>query len=179
VPNPFKKRKNVENEMYVSVENVIPAHSGHTLYLKVDYFTTYVDQDSKVQSGIDYTDTMLYPLNAATGKYGEPLKIPPYEQRVSQGFSKLSYSIPYDFIGVTDNNWLFFSIITDTGYLLQIVQPNGQHIIKRSLKIDNSKLLFYTFSFSDSGIISGLFAEQNSAKMIWWRTDSVIASLSK
>lgn len=179
VPNPYKNKKNVNNDAFVSVENVIPAHSGHLLYVKVDYYTTYVDQDSKVQSGIDYSGTVLYPLNIVSAKYGEPLKIPPYEQLVSHGFSKMTYNLPYDFIGVTDNGWLFFSIITDRGYIIQMVQPNGQKILKRTLELDNSKMLFYTFSFSDSGLISCLFAEQNEAKMIWWRTDSLIDALSK
>ena len=179
VPNPYKAKKGVSNEIFVSVENVIPAKTGHVLYVKVDYFTSYVDQDSKVQSGVDYTGTMVYPLNIVTAKYDEPVKIPPYEEQVSQGFSKMTYDLPYDFIGVTDSGWLFFSIASDKGYVIQMIPLNGQRILKRTLEVDNSKLLYYTFSFSDNGIISGLFAEKDRAKVIWWRTDSLLDTLAK
>jgi hypothetical protein len=80
---------------------------------------------------------------------------------------------------VTDSGWFFFLISTENGFIVQMVQPNGQKILKRTLTVDHSKNVFYTFSLSDSGILSALFAQKESAEVVWWRTDSLIAAVIK
>ena len=122
LPNPFSSQ--TSEDFFITVDNAIPASDSNAnkLYVKLDYYGMYVDQDSKVQSGIDYANTLLYPLDVATGTYGEPLKIPPFEEDVSDGFGKVTYTAPYEFMGVTDSGWMFFSIPVKDGYRLQIIQ---------------------------------------------------------
>lgn len=177
LPNPFTSQST--EDFYIAVDNVIPASDSNTLYIKLDYFGTYIDQDSKVQSGIDYANTLLYPFDVATGVYGEPLKIPPYEEDVSDGFGKVTYTAPYEFMGVTDSGWMFFSIPVKDGYRLQIIQPGGQRILNRKIKIENDKLLYYTFSLSETGILTGLFAYSDKAEIEWWRIDTLIENLTE
>ncbi|MCI1208058.1 MAG: hypothetical protein LKF96_01255 [Treponema sp.] len=177
VPNPYKDK--AQNDMFISVDGVIPDYSDKMLYLMADYYTTTIDSASKVQSGIDYTGTMLYPLDIKTGTYGNPLSVPPYQDTETDGFSKLTYNIPYDFLGVTDSGWLFFIIATNDGFTIQMVQGNGQKILKRTIALDPDKLLYYTFSLSSNGILTGLFVRRDDARVDWWRTDSLIAELVK
>jgi hypothetical protein len=174
VPDPYTKTDSPGG--YVSVENVIPDQLSRTLYLKIDYFENTLDPTLKVQSSIDYTHTLVYPLAVETGRYAAPVEIPSYEDSVSDGMSKELYDLPYDFLGVTDNGWFIFIVPTETGYMVQAVEAGGQKILKRSIALDNSKMLYYSFSLSDSGIISALFIERDHAEVIWWRTDSLIAS---
>lgn len=164
---------------YISVENIVPDADKRKLYIKVDYYIASLDPSLKVQSGIDYEKTLLYPLDVETGKYEEPLEIPAYEYTVTENLTKEVYNLPYNFLGVTENGWFFFIIPDENGFLVQMVQPDGQRIVKRALAVDHSKILYYTLSLSGNGIISGLFVKNECADVVWWRTDSLLAALLK
>ena len=161
---------------YISIENIVPDISKHKLYVKVDYYMTSLDPALKVQSGIDYYTTLLCPLNIETGAYDEPLEIPSYEYSVTENITKEVYNLPFDFLGVTENGWFFFIVPSEEGFVVQMVQPDGERIVKRSLSVDHSKILYYTLSLSNNGIISALFVKSENAEAVWWRTDSLLAS---
>ena len=161
---------------YISIENIIPDCAEHKLYVKVDYYMASLDSALKVQSGIDYRSTLLCPLNVETGFYDEPLEIPSYEYSVTENLTKEIYNLPFDFLGVTENGWFFFIVPNEEGFIVQMVQPDGQRIVKRSLSVDHSKNLYYVLSLSGNGIISGLFVHNENAQAVWWRTDSLLAS---
>lgn len=164
---------------YISIENIVPDANKRKLYIKVDYYIASLDPALKVQSGIDYEKTLLYPLDVESGKYEEPLEIPAYEYTVTENLTKEVYNLPYNFLGVTENGWFFFIIPDENGFLVQMVQPDGQRIVKRALSVDHSKILYYTLSLSGNGIISGLFVKNECADVLWWRTDSLLAALLK
>ncbi|MBQ8014151.1 MAG: hypothetical protein IJ257_07145 [Treponema sp.] len=161
---------------YISIENIIPDCSEHKLYVKVDYYMSSLDPSLKVQSGIDYYTTLLCTLNVETGFYDEPLEIPAYEYSVTENLTKEIYNLPFDFLGVTENGWFFFIVPDEEGFIVQMVQPDGQRIVKRSLSVEHSKILYYTLSLSGNGIISALFVKNERAEAVWWRTDSLLAS---
>ena len=165
-----------ESPSFVSVDNIVPDYSKHKLYVKVDYYVASLDPALKVQSGIDYYTTLLCPLNVDTGLYDESLEIPSYEYSVTENITKETYNLPFDFLGVTENGWFFFVVPNESGFIVQMVQPDGQRIVKRSLSVDHSQNLYYTLSLSGNGIISGLFIKNESAQTVWWRTDSLLAS---
>ena len=172
----LKSENSSESPAYISVDNIIPDCSEHKLYVKVDYYVASLDSALKVQSGIDYYTTLLYPLNVTTGFYDEPLEIPSYEYSVTENLTKEIYNLPFDFLGVTENGWFFFIVPNEEGFIVQMVQPDGQKIVKRALSVDHSKNLYYTLSLSGNGIISGLFVHAENAQALWWRTDSLLAS---
>lgn len=176
VPNPVQDNR---LESFYSVDAIIPDNNFHRLYLKVDYFTNYVDESSRVQSGIDYVASYIYPLDAETGIYSEPLLIPPYQEELAEGLSKTEYSIPYDFIGVTDNNWLFFMLSSEDGLNIQMVQGDGSRILNRKLELNHAESLFSTFNLDNSGIISMLTVKKDKADVSWWRTDTLIQAVIK
>ena len=171
-----QREDSAEAPSYISIENIVPDSREHKLYVKVDYYMTSLDSALKVQSGIDYYTTLLCPLNVDTGRYDEPLEIPSYEYSVTENLTKEVYNLPFDFLGVTENGWFFFIVPSDEGFVVQMVQPDGQRIVKRSLSVDHSKILYYTLSLSGNGIISALFVKNENAKAVWWRTDSLLAS---
>ena len=167
------------NEIYWSLENVIPDTVENKLYVKIDYYSSYLDEESRVQSGINYLQTLLYPLDTETGLYGEPVSIPPYEESVVADYSKLVYKIPYDFLGVTKNGWKFFIIKNDTGFDVAIVQSENQRILRRHFDIDSKNTLYYTMDLSLDGIISAMYLEKDFARVVWYRTDSLIDAILK
>lgn len=176
-PNPVEDH--TEYSTYLKVENVVPDSKDYKLFVKIDYYNSTIDETSKIQAGIEFNSTYVYPLDATTGQYGKPVIVPPYEEVKTQGFSKVVYKNPYDFLGVSDSNWLFFTITTDQGYIVQIVDPNSSRVIKRLLQFENDKILYQNFSLSGEGIVSALLASKDKADIVWWRTDSLLASLVK
>lgn len=161
---------------YISLENIVPDCAERRLYVKVDCYVASLDPQLKVQSGVDYYTTLLCPLDVTTGRYGNPLEIPAYEYSVTENLTKEVYNLPFDFLGVTENGWFFFIVPNEEGFIVQMVQPDGQRIVKRSLSVEHSKILYYTLSLSGNGIISALFVKSERAEAVWWRTDSLLAS---
>lgn len=176
-PNPLEDK--VDTSTYLKVENVIPDSRDYKLFVKIDYYNSTIDETSKVQAGVEYNTTYIYPLDATSGKYGKPVVVPPYEEVAVQGFSKKVYKNPYDFLGVSDNNWLFFTITTEDGYIVQIVDPSSSRVIKRLLQFDSEKIVYQSFALSGEGIVSALLASKEKADVVWWRTDSILASIVK
>jgi len=175
----LKNNDDIDKESHsstISIENVVPDYNEYKLYLKVDYYEASIDADLRVQSGIDFNKSVLYPLDVTTGRYEDGLEIPAYEHSVEESMGQELYEIPFEFLGVTESGWLFFMVPTDDGYLIQMVQPDGQRIVKRNISIDHSKILYHTLSLSGSGIISGLFVRKENATIAWWRTDSLLDS---
>lgn len=176
IPNPLSSDK---NDSYFAVESIIPDYKSRKLYIKVDYYSAYIDESSYVQSGIDYKSTIVYPFNIEEELYEKSIEIPSYVEEVTSGFSVEKYEIPYDFIGVTESGWLFFMLASDDGLDIQIVQDDGQKIMKRRLPLNRNECLYYTFSLDNTGIISVLIVYKDKAVVDWWRTDTLIQALIK
>lgn len=167
---------NAENssENFASIGNIVPDYNQQKLYIKIDYsFMTY-DASSQVQSGINYEKTVLYTFDLLTEQYEEPLVVPSYEETISSEYSKEVYNIPYDFLGITESGWYFFILANKEGYSVMMIAPNGEKIVKRNLKINDSDLIYYNISLSYNGIITGLLSDSQKTSVVWWRTDSII-----
>ena len=165
---------------WLHVEEIIPDCRERSLFLKVDYYSSYVDEAVHLESGIQYEKSFLYRLNVESGAYGEqPLDIPPYSEQVSEGFSNSHYDIPFDFVGVTDSGWSFFMVSTDDGFSVMMIQLDGQRILRRKLPVYRRDTLYYTFNLSNDGILSALMVQSDRAVVNWWRTDSLIQSVIK
>lgn len=173
---PMPQNTDSNSQSYATIENVIPDMNSYEVYVKIDYYSTYIDEDSRVQSGINYDETLLYTLDES-GVYKDPLSIPPYEESVTADYSRLTYKIPYDFLGVTQNGWKFFVIKTDNGFNVEMLQSDSQHILRRHFEVNHNNNLFHTMSLSNDGIITALYLEKENARVIWYRTDNLIDAL--
>lgn len=177
VPSPFENGDASRN--WHSISNIVPDYNDRMLYLKIDYFSSTIDEASRLQSGISFNGSYIYSLNIEDGKFGEPLEILPYTEQNTEGFSNERYEIPYDFLGITENGWFFFFINTDSGFNIQMIQRDGQRILKRNLPVNRKDILYYSLDLSNSGILSVLFIKNDKAEINWWRTDSLIQSVLK
>lgn len=171
------KLKGNEDNCFYSIKKVIPDLDSYKLYVNVDYYTPYVDEGSKVQSGINYVSTQLYTLNIHEEVYEDPISIPPYEESVIVDYSKLTYKIPYDFLGVTKNGWKFFIIKTEDGFNVEMLQSETQRILRRHFNVEHSDILFDNITLSDEGIITALYIEKDNARVVWYRTDNLIDTI--
>lgn len=176
VPNPFSSE---EGETFIAVENIVPDYKERLLYIYVNYYRNYVDEASRVQSGIEYSSSYLYTLNVDSGIFEDGIEIPADYYEVSGDYEKKEYSLPYGFMGVTENKWAFFVNSAGEGLNVQMVQLNGQHILKRVLNFDRYRCLYYALDLSKSGVISSLIGNKEKAAFCWWRTDSLIKAAVK
>ena len=176
---PVISGKDSSSEMFWTISNVVPDPMSYKLYVQVDYYNTYLDEDSKVQSGVNFVQSSLYTLNAETGLYNQPVTIPPYEESVVSDYSRLTYRIPYDFLGVTKSGWKFFIVRTDDGFNIEMIQTESQRILHRQFKADSNNILYDTMALSQDGIITAMYLEKDAARVVWYRTDSLIEAIIK
>ena len=158
---------------YSEIEDVIPDPSGRRLYVKADYYETSLDAASKTQNGIADPVSVVFPYDIESGEFGKGIEVPPYEESITEGFSKQVFKLPYDFNCVTKNGWLFFTIALDSGCMVQMLHPESGRIVRRLLNYDAKNVVYSSFAFSDSGIISALLAGHDKARVVWWRTDAL------
>ncbi|MDD7416860.1 MAG: hypothetical protein SPI86_02595 [Treponemataceae bacterium] len=173
VKNSFLPQSETENS-FVSIEKIIPDYSSPILYIKADYYKVSIDEELNVQSGIDYQLSLMHQFNIEKSDFEQPFEIPPYEDVITDRFSKLIYKIPYNFLGVNASGNFFFLMPDETGLVIQIMMSNGQRAIKRHIKYDTISSVHTDFSVSQEGIISGLIAGAESTQIVWWRTDSLV-----
>jgi len=173
---PALTSKDEVTENFMSVENVIPDLNAYKLYVKVDYYSTYIDEESKVQSGVNYVQTILYTLDIESAAYEDSVVVPPYEESVVADYSRLTYKIPYDFLGVTSSGWKFFIVKTDDGFNIEMLQTETQKNLRRHFTVDHSNILFDTMHLSPDGLITVLYLEKENARVVWYRTDNLIDS---
>ncbi|MDR2897956.1 MAG: hypothetical protein LBU99_04005 [Spirochaetaceae bacterium] len=169
LPSPFAASENVN----MAIDTIIPDYTARRLYLKIDYYRPEVDASSNVQAGISYTGSYIYPLDVETGLYGEGMNIPVYETIERSGLTQVSYSQPYEFLGVTENGWFFFIIADVDGYMVQMLERDTGRVIRKQLDVRADEVMYNTFSLSREGIICGLLASDYEASVVWWRTDSL------
>ncbi len=170
----LKDRKEDDPEVFVSIENVIPDSVQKKVYVKVDYSESYFDPDVKIESGMSFIKTILYPISIENGVYEDGLEIPGYEETFNANLGTQVYENPFLLASVTDNGWFFFMVPVPEGILVQMVQPNGQKFIKRLLEFDHSKVLYHSIHITGKGIVTALFVERENAKVVWWRTDTLV-----
>ena len=158
---------------YSEIKDVIPDPNGNLFYVKADYYETSFDEASRAQNGIQDPVSVVFPYDIQKGSFGNGIVIPPYEELLTDGFSKQVFKLPYDFNSVTKNGWLFFTITLDSGCMLQMVHAETGRVVRRLLNYDAKNVLYSSFSFSGTGIISALLAERDKARVVWWRTDEL------
>ncbi len=176
---PTLESVNDTSSQFWTISNVIPDPVSYKLYVQIDYYTTYLDEDSKVQSGVNFVQSLLYPLNVESGVYEAPVTIPPYEESVVSDYSRLTYRIPYDFLGVTKSGWKFFIVKTEDGFNIEMIQSESQRILRRQFNVDHNNMLFDSMSLSLDGIITALYLEKDAARVVWYRTDNLIEAIIK
>ena len=60
-----------------------------------------------------------------------------------------------------------------------MIQSDSQKIIRRQFEMNHNNNLYFTMSLSPEGIITGLYFDKDSARIVWYRTDSLIESFLK
>lgn len=163
---------------FVNLTNAVPFSKDgkRAFYVSVDSYSRQVDEQSKMPLGTNYEKTLLYYFDVDEKDKREPFEILPYQEVEIKDFTKLTFSMPYDFIGLS-GEWLFFILSVKGGFEIEMVNIETNDVVRRKIEMNKENSLYYSLSLSADGIISALIAEEKSAKVIWWRTDKLLKAL--
>ena len=92
---------------------------------------------------------------------------------VGQGAASASSYYP---LGVTDGGRLFLIRREDERtHSLLVLSRGGRVVTRRLFKLEEAGLSFVTLGMSADGVLFGLLAEAETARVVWWRGDLLLA----
>ena len=144
--------------------------------MKIDYYREDIDPATKVSAGISYDKSCLYVFDIASKQYEHPFEIAPYETSETTGSSTVYFKKVYNLLGVSQQNWCFLFVPDTEGYILKIIDLRTGKMYTRKLLVAAEELLYNAFSLSPDGILSALLAGNDSASLVWWRTNEIIGA---
>lgn len=162
---------------FANLETVIPDPDVRVVYLKLDYYRQGVDGSTGIKFGIEEVLSRIYSLNVETSRYEGFVDIPENIRRERGGalFETREVGYLYEFVGVVSGGHFFLrSREEGNSHQLLVLHNDGRVIRRRSLTVEDSELLFSVFHLSPEGILSALLASESGAKIVWWRSDTLL-----
>lgn len=160
-----------------TLETVIPDQDLNRVYLKVNFHHQSTDNSTGVRTGIHDMFSRIYWINLDTGRYAkEFVSVPENIQRVGGAniFGRQEVQYQYEFIGTAPGGHLFLLSQEDNNReQLLIMHTSGRVVRRRYIQVDDSRLVYKTFSISPEGILSGLLVWDDHAEAVWWRSDKL------
>jgi hypothetical protein len=171
LPVPF------EGKVFPSLETILPSAMDPSLFFKISYFKEGVDSQTGIRYGIEHIGTRIYRFDLPEQRFKEFFEVPENIQTLKTGgtFETQEIRLAYELIGIVEGNYFFFLCRQDTDlYQLLILQANGKVLHRRNLRIEDSQLLYSCFHVSREGILSALLVTDVAAKVVWWRSDTLL-----
>jgi hypothetical protein len=169
-----------EKDYITTLDKICPDLSRAVLYFQLSYYTEEIDQSTKTKSTIKDTMTRIYIYDVKNATYSGFIKVPAGPKiKVQNGSNEIEIPGPsYELLGVNENDFFFFIRPESTNDMrLLLLDSSGKEYKTKILSVDDSEksTLYYKYThMSESGIISSLFCYKDYAKVIQWRTDSLI-----
>lgn len=170
LPMPF------EGKVYANLDAVFPSPVSSTLFFKVSYFKEGLDSQTGIRYGIEQLGTKMFRFILPAGGFKELFDVPENQTILRSKSSSDPVEMPliYELVGISpDEQFLFLSGQGKDTRQLLVLQSNGKVLSKRTIRIEDSQLLFSTLHLSLEGILSALLVSDVGAKVVWWRTDSL------
>jgi len=147
-----------------------------TLYLKGDYYIDYSQVLNTERTGIEFSRSVIWFMDMATGRYTGSVEIPAYtRQENGGGNGKEESPLIYELLGVQGRgNFFLISLNGRNDYNLMIMDRDGKVNLRRQISLGEDRLIFHSFSVDAQGILTGLLGWENRAEVAWWRTDEFI-----
>jgi hypothetical protein len=166
-----------DEELFPSVDSVSIAPDERKVHIKIDYYKSTFDESTETKTGIAFDSSVIWVMNVESGIYESIIEIPLFEETYTEANREYTESLIYSVLGVVENGWVFLSVPVDGGYSLLVVRENSSEQRRGFIQVDNNELYFNAFDVSDDGILSGLLADDWQAKIVWWRSDSLIGEI--
>lgn len=161
----------------VSIDSISIPESDHKLFIKCDFYTSFINEQTGKETDVDFLKSSIYVLNLDSGNFDTVTDIP--EVFTSDGdnisFSDERLRVIYSVLGVSGNNKIFLStIIEDNSYKLLILNINGNVIYTTKLNTGDVNLYSTDMDLDNNGIITSILSGADFSSVVWWRTDRII-----
>lgn len=152
-----------EENLSVSIDNVIPDIDRYVIYIKMTYFREKERDIKEIFGGtLDYSVTE----NSWSG-----WKRLPENENLIDG---MKIDSPYSLIGVRKGYQFFVSLGSDNDYVLLIRDREGRFQEEQILSLDEGGIIDNRFYLSGEGILSAMVFREDRADILWWRTDRLL-----
>lgn len=156
---------------YLSIlDAVVPGIDTHRIYLKISYYRTVADPDSRQPQGIEFDHSRVYWIDLATGRYEGYAEMP---RRGETGVAE-----HFQLLGITrGEHMMLLTRIDDDRSQLVMMNTDGRVLRRRVLQITKRNLLQRSFYVTPEGILSALLVYPDRAEVVWWRSDRLLPGL--
>ncbi|MDR2136253.1 MAG: hypothetical protein LBO76_06515 [Treponema sp.] len=176
-------------EVSASVDAIMAAPDSRELYLKVDYYRDIYDDSTNTRVGTEPDSSLIWVMDIGSGAYVDCIEVPFLEQAAFVNGRRETLWMLYSMMGVARGGRIFLSFPVDEGYSILILRregagdpraqaasPSASLEQRRGLiRVDREELYLNSFDLSADGIISAILAGDYEAKVVWWRTDKMLA----
>jgi hypothetical protein len=180
-------------ETFVSVDSIMAAPDSRELYIKVDYYRDIFDDSTGARIGTEPYGSLVWIMDIENGVYREVLEVPFLEQSGLVNGRRETLRMLYTMMGVVRGGGVFFSFPQDEGYSLLVLRRRDENFSGRDpgsqavtpsvsmeqrygfIRVDREELYLNNFNLSGEGILSALLVSDFEAKLVWWRTDKILA----
>ncbi len=167
-----------EDNLIPFLETIKPDREQHRLYLHLNYYRESVDAETEATYGIETYASRIYWLDLESGRYEGYVDIPEnVQQRPGHSvFDQQEVQFLYEFIG-TGRGETFFLLSREraTQVQLMIMNAEGRVLSRRMIEIPEPDLLMKSFNLTADGILSALLVGHDEARVVWWRSDRLLA----
>ena len=161
----------------VSIDSISIPESDHKLFIKCDFYTSFINEQTGKETDVDFLKSSIYVLNLDSGNFDTVTDIP---EVFTSGGDNISFSderlrVIYSVLGISGNNKIFLStIIEDNSYKLLILNINGNVIYTTKLNTGDVNLYSTDMDLDNNGIITSILSGADFSSVVWWRTDRII-----
>ncbi|MDR1970906.1 MAG: hypothetical protein LBQ46_03200 [Treponema sp.] len=173
---------------FVSVDSIMAAPDARELYIKVDYYRNIYDDSTGARTGTEPYSSLVWVMDIETGSYTGCLEVPFLEEPVTVNGRRETARMLYTMMGVVRGGRVFFSSPEEEGYSLlilrredrgeksQAVTPSTSLEQRHGLiRVEGEELYLNSFNLSGEGILSALLVSEFEVRLVWWRTDKILA----
>jgi hypothetical protein len=161
-----------EKETRTTMERIVASQDSHTIYIKADYYYQSFDESTKMLTGIEVGQSIVWEMNIENGQFTNRLEIPFYDYSGQIHGRKFTDKMIYSMLGAAAGKNLFFYVPLEDGYAILILDMNSPETqTKGKVLVSQEETQLNAFTISPDGILSALLSDQWQARVVWWRTD--------
>lgn len=163
-----------ENQGRPSLDSIVVSPDTRELYIKIDYYTDTIDESTGTKAGISHNGSLVWIMRVDDGTYTGTVEVPVFERTITENDRNLDMDFIYTMIGAADDGNLFFTVPDSGGYSLLMIDRDTEIRQRGFIQVGDDELFYHTFDLAPSGILSALLASEWDAKLVWWRSDTLM-----
>jgi hypothetical protein len=152
-----------------ALSDIAVAPDTGELYVKIDYYRPILDTTIGVRVGVEPDSSFLWTFSPSARRYTGHRQIPFYRE---SGESGDKGPVLYSMFGAAREGRVMLYGPADSGFGVLIMDVGKAEEMRRGvLRVRAEEMRFFTFNLSPDGVLSALLADQQSVRLVQWRTD--------